>query len=123
MAACAGQAAVSSWNSSRTTSTPRDEGPFGFNPATDFKTITIDSNRIECIGQPRPLLRCPESYASVIRNNQLTNVSDIEKYENASTGKPIGLEQPLQFRCGAHDEFAVNGWETRRTPASGEPAQ
>jgi nitrous oxidase accessory protein len=98
----------------RTTSTPREEGLFGFNPATDFKTITIEGNRIECIGQPRPLLRCPESYSAVIRNNSLTNVSDTKKYENTSTGKPIGLEHPLQFRCGAHEEFAVNGWESRR---------
>ena len=35
----------------RTTATPRTDGLFGFNPACDFKTITIRDNVIECQGQ------------------------------------------------------------------------
>ena len=102
----------------RKTVTPRDDGLFGFNPACDFKTIVIQDNLIECEGQPRPLLRCKESHGSVIRNNKFTNVSDTDKYENPGSNKPVGLETPLQFECGAHGEFAVKGWEARRTVGS-----
>src|SRR6185295_7639045 len=66
----------------RTTPTPRKEGLFGFNPACDFSTITIRDNIIECQGEPRPLLRCKESCASQIGNNDLTNVSDTDRYAN-----------------------------------------
>ena len=41
----------------RTTATPRSEGLFGFNPKCDFKTIVFKDNLIECVGEPRPLLR------------------------------------------------------------------
>ena len=99
----------------RTTATPRMDGLFGFNPGCDFKTITIEGNRIECEGQSRPLLRCKESYGTVIRNNTLTNVSDTERYENTGTGKAVGLEKPLKFECGVHGEFAVDGWQAKRS--------
>ena len=99
----------------RTTATPRKDGLFGFNPACDFKTITIEGNRIECEGQSRPLLRCKESYGTVIRNNTLTNVSDTERYENTNAGKAAGPEKPLQFECGVHGEFAVDGWQAKRS--------
>ena len=98
----------------RTTTTPRDDGLFGFNPACDFKTISIQNNLIECEGQPRPLLRCDESYSAVIRNNTLTQVSDIERYKNPRTDKPVGLEQPLQFECGVDGEFTIDGWKSKR---------
>lgn len=90
-----------------TTPTPRTEGLFGFNPKCDFATITIRDNLIECIGQPRPLLRNQESYGSVISNNALTNVADTDKLKNPmGTTKP-GLEAPLSFSCGVHDELTV----------------
>lgn len=95
----------------RTTVTPRDDGLFGFNGGNDFSTISIKDNRIECVGQARPLLRATESYAATVENNTLTNVSDIEKLTNAKADRPIGLEQPLQFKCGAHGEFSVDGWK------------
>lgn len=95
----------------RTTVTPRKEGLFGLNPTTDFKTITIRDNRIECEGEPRPLLRAKESYASVIQNNELKNVADTAKYENAKTDKPVGLEQPLKFACGVNGETTVDGFK------------
>jgi nitrous oxidase accessory protein len=91
----------------RTTPTPRTEGLFGLNPKTDFSTITIRDNIIECIGQPRPLLRCAESYRAVIANNALTNVADADKLKNPmGTAKP-GPDVPLTFSCGAHDEVRI----------------
>ena len=97
----------------RTTATPRQEGLFGFNPSCDFKTITIKDNIIECQGQARPLLRCKESYGAVVTNNELTNVSDADRIANARTGQPAGLEQPLKFGCGVHDEVTVDGWKAK----------
>ena len=97
----------------RTTATPRTDGLFGFNPGCDFKTITIRDNLIECQGQARPLLRSKESYGAVIRNNQLTNVSDAERLDNPRSNQPAGLEAPLKFECGVHGEFTVGGWQAR----------
>lgn len=94
----------------RTTKTPRTEGLFGFNDKSNFKTITIRNNVIECEGTPRPLLRSDDSYSCTIENNRLTNVADISRYKNPQTGKPAGLEAPLKFRCGVHGEFTVDGW-------------
>ena len=96
-----------------TTVTPRKEGLFGFNPACDFTTITIRDNIVECLGQERPLLRCKESYGSVIQNNVLTNVSDTDNYKNPKSDAHAGLEAPLAFTCGVHDEFTVDGWKSR----------
>lgn len=94
----------------RTTATPRIEGLFGLNGKSDFSTIAITDNLIECIGQARPLLRQEESYAATIRNNRLINVSDTDRYENPATGETVGLEEPLKFRCGVHGESEVDGW-------------
>lgn len=99
----------------RTTATPREDGLFGFNPQCDFTTIAIRDNRVQCEGQPRPLLRCKESYGSVVQNNTLTNVSDVGKFENAKADRPVGLEKPLRFACGVHGEFTVNGWKVVAT--------
>jgi len=95
----------------RTTATPRNEGLFGFNPKCDFKTITIKDNVIECIGEPRPLLRAPESYGATVENNSFTNVTDAEKLKNPKADRPVGLEKPLKFDCGVKGEFTVNGWK------------
>ena len=70
---------------------------------------------IECQGQARPLLRCDESYAAKVENNRLTNVSDTERYDNPQTGRRAGLEEPLEFQCGVHGEYTVDGWKVRRT--------
>jgi nitrous oxidase accessory protein len=99
----------------RTTATPRNEGLFGFNPKCDFKTIVIRDNVIECQGQARPLLRAKESYAAVVQNNTLTNVSDVERFENPKADRPVGLEKLLTFECGAHGEFTVDGWKAGPT--------
>jgi hypothetical protein len=99
----------------RTTATPRKEGLFGFNPGCDFKTIAIRDNIIECQGLARPLLRCKESYGSMIGNNELTNVSDTDRYANAKADRKAGPEKPLQFECGMHGEFTVNGWQAKLT--------
>lgn len=99
----------------RTTKTPRTEGLFGFNPKCDFKTIAIRDNIIECEGQPRPLLRCDESYAAVVENNTLTNVADAGRLKNPKADRVIGPEGPLAFACGAKGEFTVNGWTVTPT--------
>jgi hypothetical protein len=98
----------------RTTTTPRVEGLFGFNPKSDFGTIAIRDNVIECEGQPRPLLRAKESYAAVIENNKLVNVSDADKLQNKPADRPIGLLEPLRFECGAKGEYSVDGWKVER---------
>lgn len=99
----------------RTTATPQTEGLFGLNGASDFKTIFIKDNQIECEGQARPLLRAKESYAATVENNTLTNVSDAQKLTNAKADRPIGLEKPLKFECGARGEFTVDGWKANPT--------
>ncbi len=94
----------------RTTATPRDEGLFGFNGRSDFKTISIKDNIIECVGLARPLFRSQESYVTTVENNKLLNVSDAQKLKNAKAARPNGLEKPLQFECGVNGEFRVDGW-------------
>lgn len=108
----------------RTTATPRTEGLFGFNAKSDFKTITIRDNVIECEGQSRPLLRNKESTGAAIVNNQLTNISDTDRYANPKGDRPAGLQEPLKFECGVHGEFGVDGWKTaaaRRSAGSTAP--
>ncbi len=96
----------------RTTVTPRNDGLFGFNGGSDFTTVFIRDNLIECIGQARPLLRSPESYSATIENNILINVADTNELKKAKADRLIGLEKPLQFRCGVRGEFTVDGWKT-----------
>ncbi|MDA7881511.1 right-handed parallel beta-helix repeat-containing protein [Akkermansiaceae bacterium] len=97
----------------RTTTTPRKEGLFGFNSKCDFSTIAIRNNIIECQGLGRPLLRSKESYQAIVENNSFTNVTDTAKYANKATGSSIGLEKPLLFKCGVNGELTVDGWKTR----------
>ncbi len=99
----------------RTTKTPRKDGLFGFNAASDFKTISIRDNVIECQGEPRPLLRAKESYGANISNNVLTNVADAARLQNARTEKPAGLEAPLKFECGVNGEVTIDGFESRKS--------
>jgi hypothetical protein len=100
----------------RTTATPRTEGLFGLNRGSDFKTVTIRDNVIECEGQARPLLRSKESYGATIANNRLTNVSDADKYENPKAERQPGLEAPLKFECGVGGEVAVEGGHAQAKP-------
>lgn len=93
-----------------TTTTPRKEGLFGFDEKCNFSTFIIRDNLIECVGQERPLLRNKQSYGATIENNVLTNVSDTDQYANKKTEAKAGLEAPLMFKCGVHEEFTVNGW-------------
>jgi Right handed beta helix region len=99
----------------RTTATPQQEGLFGFNGGCNFQTISIKDNRIECQGQARPLFRSNESYAAKLENNTLINVSDAHQVKNAKAVRAIGLEKPLQFKCGVQGKFIVNGWQVRTT--------
>lgn len=93
-----------------TTVTPRTEGLFGFNTGTDFSTITIKDNIIECVGQARPLVRNSASYAANIENNTLTNVSDSTNYANPATSATRGVIGDLIFNVGAYEQYAVNNW-------------
>ena len=97
----------------RTTTTPRQEGLFGFNSASDFKSFEMKDNIIECQGQPRPLLRSEKSAEAMIVNNRLTNVSDGHRYENPETKDQVGLLEPLKFECGVHGEVSVDGWSVK----------
>ncbi|MFY7875308.1 MAG: hypothetical protein ACOVQM_07685 [Pirellula sp.] len=99
----------------RTTVTPRNDGLFGFNGGSDFTTVFIRDNVIECIDQARPLLRSPESYSATIENNTLINLADTNELKNAKADRLIGLEKPLQFQCGVRGEFTVDGWKTNPT--------
>lgn len=99
----------------RTTATPRKEGLFGLNGKSDFSTIRILDNLIECRGIGRPLLRSNASYEAQIRNNQLINVTDAARLRNPLTDDRAGLEEPLRFKCGVHGELTVDGWETYPT--------
>jgi len=99
----------------RTTATPRKEGLFGFNGRSDFKTIAIRDNVIECEGQARPLLRSKESYGTTVENNKLVNISDADKFSDAKAARPQGLLEPLKFECGAMGEFTVDGWKAAPT--------
>jgi nitrous oxidase accessory protein len=96
-----------------TTATPRKDGLFGFNAKSDFKTIVIRDNVIECEGTPRPLLRNDASYTATIANNLLKNVADSDKMPNPKGDTPAGLEAPLKFECGVNGEKKVDGWQVR----------
>jgi len=93
-----------------TTITPRTEGLFGFNPRTDFNTIVIKNNIIECNGMARALMRNTESYGATIENNTLTNVSDVDNFTNPNTTEPVGPDGTLSFHCGAYNAYTVDGW-------------
>jgi nitrous oxidase accessory protein len=99
----------------RTTKTPRKDGLFGFNKRCDFKTIAVRDNIFECIGESRPLFRNEQSYGAVVENNRFTNVADEKRFENKQTGRPQGLEKPLEFTCGVNGEFTVKGWKVEKT--------
>ncbi len=95
----------------RETVTPRKEGLFGIHGGSDFDTIRLVENIIECRGLARPLFRNENSYGATVKGNELINVSDTEKYENPASDKKAGLEKPLLFKCGVNGEMTVNGWE------------
>jgi nitrous oxidase accessory protein len=98
-------------NHFKTDNVTRTEGIFGFHTSSTFSTIQIKDNIIECSSaRPRPLMRNAQSYAALIQNNTLTNVSDTGSYANTDTGAIRGPTAPVQFFCGANDEFHVDGW-------------
>ncbi|RMF88548.1 MAG: hypothetical protein D6741_19080 [Planctomycetota bacterium] len=96
------------------TATPRTEGLFGFHRDTDFSTIVIADNIIECRELPRPLVRNEESYAAVVENNTLIGITDADRFENRDTGAPRGPRKPLEFSCGVDGEYHVRGFEVTR---------
>lgn len=100
----------------RTTKTPRTEGLFGFNEKSGFAAFRFTDNIIDCEGTPRPLFRNDASGTATVENNKLVNITDMARYPNKVTGKPQGLEQPLNFACGVNDELTVDGWKTRKKP-------
>jgi len=105
----------------RTTATPRKEGLFGLNADMDDATLVIRDNIIECQGLTRPLLRREVTNKVTIENNHLVNVSDLTRYDNPTTGAPIGPTEPLRFRCGVHGETTVDQWTVSATPSDSQP--
>ncbi len=101
---------------SRTTVTPRTEGLLGFHPQSDFGTIRIVNNVVECEGTARPLLRKGVGANAVIENNRLVNVTDADDYGIPTADAKPGLEAPLKFECGVRGEVVVDGWKA--TPKS-----
>ena len=93
----------------RTTATPRTEGLFSIRSNSRFEGLAIRDNIVECIGQPRALLRQEAMYAADVANNRLTNVSDADRFPPDADA--AGLQERLSFLCGAHDEFRVDGWQ------------
>ncbi len=51
------------------------------------------------------LFRNDASSQSFVENNRLIDIADQTRYANRMTGKPVGPERPLKFRCGG------NGWK------------
>ena len=100
----------------RTTSTPREDGLFGFNSKSNFKSFTFNDNIIECLGTPRPLFRNDESGQIQMSNNQLTKVTDTQRYQNPKSKTRPGLEAPLIFQCGMNGELTVDGWGSKLLP-------
>lgn len=91
----------------------RTEGLFGFNSGNDFSTTIVRDNIIECVaGNPRPLVRNSASYAAVIENNTLINITDTASYANPATSAPRGPLTPLHFEVGVQGETVVDGWTT-----------
>ncbi len=88
---------------------------FGFNQKCDFKTFTFKNNLIGCKETARPLFRNTESHVATVANNTRIHLKDAEKVANKPTGEKIGLEAPLKFQCGVHEELTVDGWQTRPT--------
>ena len=97
------------------TVTPRTDGLFGFSSNTDFSTIVIKDNIIECYDLNRPLLRNEESRQATIVNNTLVGISDTDDYANPQTDAKKGLLEPLRFTCGVDGEYTVDGWQATKT--------
>ncbi|GAB6164298.1 hypothetical protein JCM19992_02980 [Thermostilla marina] len=101
------------------TATPRTEGLFGFHRETDFSTIVIADNIIECRDLPRPLVRNEESYRARVENNTFVGVADAARFENRNTGALRGPREPLEFTCGAGGEYQIRGFAV--TPPAASP--
>ncbi len=97
-----------------TTTTPRNEGLFGFNSGTNFSTIKIENNIIECFGLSRPLMRNSQSYNAIVSNNKLVNVSDASSFVNMQTATKQGPINPLKFELGSKNEYAIDGWNVSK---------
>ncbi|TWT92232.1 right-handed parallel beta-helix repeat-containing protein [Neorhodopirellula pilleata] len=98
----------------RATATPRTEGLFGFHRDSNFSTIVIRDNVVECHKQSRPLLRNDESYAATMSGNVLSNVFDADRIDSARVNQNAGLEASLTFACGVHGEMTVDGWNVKQ---------
>ncbi len=94
----------------RPTRENRADGLFGFHEGCDFKTFRFEHNLIECRDRERPLFRNDASGRSTLLNNRLIGISDADRYTNPPATATAGLEAPLKFSCGVHDETVVDGW-------------
>ena len=95
-----------------------NQGLFEFHPQTNFQTIEIRDNIIENTpNNPRPLVRNQESYAAIIENNTLENISDTSAYNNPQKQGVQGLLEPLYFQVGVDGEYTVNNWNVKKSIA------
>jgi len=95
-----------------------NQGLFEFHPQTNFPTIEIRDNIIEnTANNPRPLMRNQESYAAIIENNRLKNISDTSAYDNLQKQGVQGLLEPLYFQVGVDGEYTVNNWNVTKSVA------
>ncbi len=51
----------------------------------------------------------------MIENNRLINVSDAGDYANPKRERRLGPAAALEFECGVHGEFTVDGWQAGKT--------
>jgi nitrous oxidase accessory protein len=95
----------------RPTVNQRNEGLFGFHESCDFPTFRFENNIIECLDTTRPLFRNDASGKSTVKGNRWQGITDENRYQNGKADPKAGLEAPLQFTCGVHEETKVDGWK------------
>ena len=103
------------------TATPRTDGLFGINGRSDFSNTEFVDNIVELTGPSRPLVRNESSYTATFENNRLTGVSDADRTAGPRTAATPGPKEPLEFRVGAHGEYAVDGFTIK--PVEPEAAE
>ncbi|MEM8866123.1 MAG: hypothetical protein AAGF31_11320, partial [Planctomycetota bacterium] len=90
--------------------TLRTDGTGTVEEFTEFDTITVANNRIEVLGDPRPLFRNTPSYGATVVNNELTNIEDAALTGNTLTGDPIGPTTSGRYFVGVDGEYLVDGF-------------
>jgi nitrous oxidase accessory protein len=95
----------------RPTVNQRNEGLFGFHESCDFSTFRFENNIIECLDTTRPLFRNDASGKAIVKGNRWQGINDEQRYQNGTANPRAGLEEPLKFTCGVHEETKVDDWK------------